>query len=153
MKLSEVAAQECSIARALSVVGDGWMLMILRDAFRGKRRFSEFEAGTQAPPTVVSDRLKRMVDIGLLNRVEYQTHPSRHEYRLTDKGRDLYPVLLMLSRWGDSYVGDGHGAPVRYTHRDCEHDADPKVTCAHCGDVLDARSLEAVQRSADTADG
>ena len=147
MKLSEIGGQECSIARALAVVGDGWMLVILRDCFRGRRRFSEFEASTGAQATVVSDRLKRMVDIGILKRVEYQQYPSRHEYRLTQKGRDLYPALLMLSRWGDAYLDDGAGPPVEYIHTDCDHAADPRVSCGHCGDEIDVRSLQARHRS------
>lgn len=149
MKLSEIRSQNCSIARTLSVVGDGWMLVILRDAFLGRRRFSEFEAGSGAQATVVSDRLKRLVELGILERVEYQQHPSRHEYRLTDKGRDLYPALLMLSRWGDKYMDDGNGPPVEYIHTGCDHPAAPHVTCSHCGDEIDVRTLRA-QRRPDT---
>ncbi|MGI9594886.1 MAG: winged helix-turn-helix transcriptional regulator [Acidimicrobiales bacterium] len=151
MKLSEIGSQDCSIARALSVVGDGWMLVILRDAFRGRRRFSDFEEHSGAQSNVISDRLKRMVDLGILQRVEYQQHPSRHEYRLTDKGRDLYPALLMLSTWGDKYLDDGDGPPVSYVHTGCGHAANPHVACAHCGDEIDVRSLRA-RRVRDTSD-
>jgi len=149
VKLSDIGAQRCSIARALAEVGDGWMLVILRDAFLGRRRFSEFEAGTGAQPTVISDRLKRMVELGILDRVEYQQYPTRHEYRLTDKGRDLYPALLMLSRWGDTYLDDGDGPPVEYVHTGCEHPAAPHVTCSHCGDEIDVRNLRARQLPVD----
>ena len=152
MKLAEIRSQPCSIARALSVVGDGWMLVILRDAFRGRRRFSEFQAHTGAQATVISDRLKRMVDLGILERVEYQQSPTRHEYRLTDKGRDLYPALLMLSRWGDTYLDDGDGPPVSYTHVSCGHAADPRVTCSHCGEEVDVRSLNAQATAPDVSD-
>lgn len=141
MKLSEIGNQQCSIARTLAVVGDGWMLVLLRDAFLGRRRFSEFESGSGAPPTIVSDRLKRLVELGLLDRVEYQQYPSRHEYRLTDKGRDLYPALLMLSRWGDKYLDDGNGPPVQYLHTTCDHPAAPHVTCSHCGEEIDVRDV------------
>ncbi|MEM7091677.1 MAG: helix-turn-helix domain-containing protein [Actinomycetota bacterium] len=153
MKLSEIGSQQCSIARSLAVVGDGWLLVILRDAFLGRRRFSEFQASTGAPPTIISDRLKRMVELGILDRVEYQQFPARHEYRLTDKGRDLYPALLMLSRWGDKYLDDGDGPPVEYIHTDCGHPAEPHVTCSHCGDEIDVRNLHANQRRAPVADG
>ena len=149
MKLSEVGSQDCSIARALSVVGDGWLLLILRDAFLGRRRFSEFEAGTGAQPTVISDRLKRMVELGLLERVEYQRYPVRHEYRLTDKGRDLYPALLMLGQWGDTYLDDGNGPPVHYVHTGCDHPALPRVTCSHCGDEIDVRRVRVTRRSSE----
>lgn len=128
------------------MIGDGWMLLILRDAFRGQRRFSDFEAGTGAQPNVISDRLKRMVDLGLLERVEYQQYPSRHEYRLTDMGRDLYPALIMLSRWGDTYLDDGDGPPAEYLHTTCGNAAAPHVTCSHCGDEIDASSLQVVPK-------
>ncbi|MEM7340572.1 MAG: helix-turn-helix domain-containing protein [Actinomycetota bacterium] len=143
MRLSEIRTQECSIARALSEVGDGWMLVILRDAFRGRRRFSEFEEHSGAQSTVVADRLKRMVDLGILVRSAYQDNPPRFEYRLTDKGRDLYPALLMLSTWGDAYLDDGNGPPVTYVHTTCGHEANPRVRCSHCGEEITVRTLRA----------
>ncbi len=125
------------------------MLMILRDAFRGCQRFTEFEASSGAQSTVISDRLKRMVELGLFDRVEYQQYPSRHEYRLTDKARDLYPALLMLSRWGDAYLDNGTGPPAQYFHTGCEHETTPHVTCSHCGQEVDAGTLQVLPRRDD----
>lgn len=143
MKLEEISGQPCSVARALSEVGDGWSLMLVRDAFYGRRRFSDFVAFSGAQRSVVSDRLKRLVSAGIFQRVEYEEHPARHEYRLTDKGADLAHVMLALSAWGDRWLDDGAGAPVRVTHDACGHEAGPRFACAHCGEELDPRSLRA----------
>ena len=143
MKLEEVAGQPCSIARSLSVIGDGWSLMLVRDAFYGRRRFSDFVSYTGAQKTVVSDRLKRLVAAGIFERVEYQQHPSRHEYRLTEQGRDLTGVMLALSAWGDRWLDDDAGAPIEVTHTACNHAADPQVVCGHCHAELALQHLEA----------
>lgn len=143
MRLDEVDRQLCSIARALSVVGDGWSLMLVREAFYGRRRFSEFVTYTGAQKTVVSDRLKRLVAAGILERVEYQPHPSRHEYRLTGKGRDLAGVMLALMGWGDRWLDGGDGAPIRVTHTSCGHDADARTVCGHCSAELTLDELRA----------
>ena len=143
MKLAEIGNQPCSIARALSEVGDGWSLMLVRDAFYGRTRFSDFVTYSGAQKTIVSDRLKRLVADGIFQRAQYEQHPARHEYRLTDKGADLAHVMLALSAWGDRWLDEGNGAPVRITHTTCGGDAGPKVRCAHCGGHLAAGQLRA----------
>lgn len=153
MKLEDVDSQPCSIARALSVIGDGWSLMLVRDAFYGRRRFSEFVKYSGAQPTVVSDRLKRLVEAGIFDRVEYQQHPTRHEYRLTDKGRDLTGVMMALMRWGDSWLDHGDGPPVTITHIRCGHDTDPRTVCGHCEDDLELSMIEASAGPGFPADG
>lgn len=141
MKLEEVADQPCSIARALSVIGDGWSLMMVRDAFYGRRRFSEFVKYSGAQRTVVSDRLKRLVAAGIFDRVEYQQHPSRHEYRLTDRGRDLAGVMFAMMRWGDRWLDDGDGPPVQLTHTPCDHATDAITVCAHCHEPIELHDV------------
>ncbi len=143
MKLDEIARQPCSVARAVSVVGDGWSLMLVRDAFYGRTRFSDFVKYSGAQRTIVSDRLKRLVANGIFERVVYEEHPARHEYRLTEKGADLAHVMLALSAWGDRWLDDGTGQPIRITHAVCGHDAGPRVSCAHCDEDLDAGDLRA----------
>jgi DNA-binding HxlR family transcriptional regulator len=143
VKLEEISSQPCSIARALSVVGDGWSLMLVRDAFYRRTRFSDFVKYSGAQRTIVSDRLKRLVADGIFERVIYEQHPSRHEYRLTGKGADLAHVLLALSAWGDRWLDNGEGVPIRITHTGCGHDAGPRISCAHCGGELDAGDLRA----------
>ncbi|MBW8766776.1 MAG: helix-turn-helix transcriptional regulator [Geodermatophilales bacterium] len=110
----------CSVAGTLAVVGEKWSLLVLREAFLGVRRFAEFQANLGAPKAVLSDRLATLVERGILRRVPYQAEGERqrHEYRLTQKGIDLYPTLVALMQWGDTYLSDG-AAPLELAHRDC----------------------------------
>ena len=137
MRLDEIDHQPCSMARALAEIGDAWSLLVLREAFYGRSRFTDFVRRTGAQKTVISDRLKRLVDNGLLERVEYQQHPTRHEYRLSDKGRALLPVLLALVKWGDDWVSGSAGPPVTFTHTDCEQSVEPTLVCGSCGGPID----------------
>lgn len=129
------------MARSAAIVADPWALLIIREAFFGHRRFADFVEFTGAQPSVVSDRLKRLVEAGIFERREYQEHPPRHDYRLTQMGRDLQPVLIALTQWGDTYLDGGAGPPLRYTHQACGHDADPTLVCGHCSEPLDGRAL------------
>ena len=98
--------QDCSIARALEIVGERWTLLIVRDAFRGLRRFDEFQANLGIARNVLTDRLNRLVEEGILERVLYSERPERYEYQLTDKGRDLNIALAGLRQWGDQYLSE-----------------------------------------------
>jgi DNA-binding HxlR family transcriptional regulator len=95
--------QNCSIARALEIVGERWTLLIIRDALLGLRRFDEFQRSLGIPRKVLAERLRRLVDEGLLERVRYQERPERYEYQLTRKGRDLHVALVGLRQWGDAH--------------------------------------------------
>ena len=98
--------QVCSIARALEIVGERWTLLIVRDAFLGRRRFDEFHESLGISRNVLAERLGRLVERGILERVRYQERPARYEYRLTEKGRDLHLALTGLRQWGDKYVSE-----------------------------------------------
>src|SRR3954468_12902437 len=98
--------QNCSIARALEVVGERWTLLIVRDAFLGLSRFEQFQESLGIARNVLTDRLNRLVEEGILERVRYSERPERYEYRLTDKGRDLNIALTGLRQWGDRYLSD-----------------------------------------------
>lgn len=102
---------------------------------------------------MVSDRLKRLVKAGIFDRVEYQQHPTRHEYRLTDKGRALTGVMMALLHWGDSWLDHGDGPPVTVTHTRCGHDTDPRIVCGHCKDDLELSTIEASAGPGFPADG
>ena len=106
--------QNCSIARALEIVGERWTLLIVRDAFLGLSRFEQFQASLGIARNVLTDRLTRLVEEGILERVRYSERPERYEYRLTRKGRDLQIALAGLSQWGDKYLSD---KPPRITRR------------------------------------
>src|SRR4051794_31903648 len=134
--------QVCSIARSLEIVGERWTLLVLRDAFRGKRRFEDFQRSLGIARNVLTERLGRLVDEGVLERRAYSERPLRHEYRLTDKGRDLWPVVHALVTWGDRYAAPD-GPPRRFYHRDCGGVVSAHRTCARCGAELELRDVRA----------
>jgi DNA-binding HxlR family transcriptional regulator len=143
MRWREISEMNCSIARSLSIVGDRWTLLVLRDCFLGARRFDDFRASLDLSPHLLSTRLRALVDAGVLERRPYQEKPRRDEYRLTEKGRDLYPVIAGLVRWGDRWLADEDGPPVTLVHRGCGHAMTPTLVCSECGDGLDAGAVRA----------
>lgn len=143
MKWNDLSSENCSLARALAVVGDRWTLLVLREAFLKTRRFEDFQSRLGIARRVLTERLAGLVDNGVLEKVAYQQRPLRHEYRLTDKGLALYPVILGLVHWGDAHLGDGAGPPVIHRHKACGHDFRSVLTCSECGEALGARDVEA----------
>jgi len=143
MRWREIGGMTCSVARALSVVGDRWTLLILRDAFLRTRRFEDFQRSLGLTRHRLADRLRKLVRAGVLERVRYQDRPPRDEYRLTEKGRDLYPVMVSLVRWGDRWMADDDGPPIELIHRPCGHRITPALTCPDCGQPITARDMEA----------
>lgn len=142
MKWSEIASQHCSIARALSVVGDSWTMLIVRELFSGNRRFSGLLTETGAPPATLTERLGALERAGVVDKQPYSTRPDRFEYRLTAKGRELYPILVSLMGWGDRWMAaDGEAPPVRLVHRSCGQPTTPTLTCSACGEVIDPRAM------------
>src|SRR4051812_22992325 len=135
--------QVCSIAGALELVGERWSLLILRDVFLGVRRFDDLQRNLGIARNVLRDRLKLLVDEGILERVRYQERPERFEYRLTDKGRDLWPVLHSLMVWGDQHVSGAGNEPTIVEHRDCGGRIDAHGVCERCGTVVGAREVRA----------
>ncbi len=133
MRWNDIDQQVCSVARALSIVGDRWTLLILRDAFLGTRRFEDFRRNTGISRHRLSDRLNKLVDAGVFNREPYQERPQRFEYRLSRKGLALYPVLMTLAQWGNDWCDDGNGPPIEYLHRSCNHKTQPTMACSECG--------------------
>jgi DNA-binding HxlR family transcriptional regulator len=133
--------QTCSVARTLEVVGERWTLLILRDALLGIRRFDDFQADLGIARNVLTDRLGRLVEAGVLERRAYQERPLRHEYRLTDKGRDLFPVVHALARWGDKHAAPD-GPPRLFLHRDCGGTLDDRRICDRCGAAVELRQVQ-----------
>jgi len=136
MKWDDVGQQVCSVARALSIVGERWTLLIVRDAFKCTRRFDDFQRTLGVTRHRLAERLQRLVDEGVMTRVAYSDRPVRYEYRLTRKGLALYPVLVSLSHWGDTWLDQGEGPPLKFWHSRCGHETSPVVGCSHCGDPL-----------------
>lgn len=125
----------CSIAATLDVVGDRWTLLILRDLFRGVHRFSELQGDLGIARNLLADRLARLVDHGLVERVPYQERPVRHEYRLTRKGADLSPALISLMAWGDRWYADA-GPPVELVHDRCGTPIEREPRCPACDEAV-----------------
>ena len=128
---------DCSVAQCLEVVGEWWSMLIVRDAFFGVRRFDDFQNSLGISRNILNQRLTRLVDEGVLQRVRYQEHPPRDEYRLTDKGLDLYPLLVALMAWGDQYAVGPEGPPVLLRHRDCGEPVELHLSC-RAGHSLDS---------------
>jgi len=135
-------SQVCSVAGSLEVVGERWTLLIVRDAFMGARRFEDFQHRTGMARNVLTARLGRLVEEGIFKRVAYQDHPLRYEYRLTEKGIDLWPVVISLLQWGDRHIYPGR-APVLLAHKRCGGAVDEHRICETCGAKLGPRDVEA----------
>lgn len=143
MQWRSVKEARCSVARALSVVGERWTMLILREAFLGHRRFDEFQSATGIARNILSTRLQALVANGIFERND--DGPERHvEYRLTKKGLDLYPILLSLMRWGDTWMAGEEGPPMTLVHRACGHSTTPALTCSHCHGAIEVRAMQAI---------
>jgi DNA-binding HxlR family transcriptional regulator len=135
------AEKNCSIARPLSFLGERWTVLVLRDLTLGRRRFDEIQESLGIASNVLSQRLATLVDEGIAERRRYSEHPERFEYRLTQKGLDLEPVLLALLAWGDRYTAGPEGPPLETVHEDCGHSFHMVPTCSHCGELIDPRHV------------
>lgn len=136
MKWQETGDIPCSVARTLSVIGDRWTLLIIRNAFLGLRRYDQFQVNLGLTRHVLAGRLKRLVEVGIFSKEPYQQRPVRYDYRLTDKGRDLYPVLMMLTVWGDKWMDQEMGPPLLFKHNECGHLFTPILACSECGNNI-----------------
>jgi DNA-binding HxlR family transcriptional regulator len=144
---------ECAVAAALDFVGDRWSLLVLREAFFRVRRFEEMRANTGAAKNILADRLAKLVDAGILRRERYSERPPRDEYRLTEKGLDLWPVIIALSQWGAKWGDFELGPAVSLQHKPCGAVIEPTLCCPECGEPVDARSIRAVPGPAMLAGG
>lgn len=141
MKWNELEEEACSLARAVAVIGDRWSLLILRDCFLRVRRFDDFQARLGITRHLLSDRLKKFVHYGVLRRVPYQDSPKRYEYILTQRGLDLYPVVMAIVHWGDVHMADERGRPLLHEHKLCGRLFDPVMVCSECGEPLVAKDV------------
>jgi DNA-binding HxlR family transcriptional regulator len=140
MRHKSFKTEQCPIARSLERVGEWWSILILRDAFLGVTRFDEFQERLGISRNILNARLGTLVDAGVLERVAYSEHPPRYDYRLTRKGRDLWPVLTAMRQWGDKYAAPD-GPPMVMTHAPCGHVSDAVMTCSACGGPFRARDV------------
>jgi DNA-binding HxlR family transcriptional regulator len=141
MAIEAFANLNCSVARPLSFLGERWALLVLRDLFLGRRRFDEIQESLGVASNVLSQRLASLVEEGVAERHRYSEHPERFEYRLTEKGRDLQPVLLAMLAWGDRYTAGPAGPPLETVHEECGKTFHMVPTCSECGGELDWRHV------------
>lgn len=150
MRWKDLDSEACPVARGLSVIGDRWNLLILRDCFLGVRRFDHFQDNLGITRHVLADRLKNLEAAGVLKREPYQDRPVRYEYRLTDKGKDLYPVLVSLISWADAHVPTDKTSPYRLVSRETGDAVDPVLHDKKTGKPLSLPSLNLVSTEGDS---
>ena len=151
MRWDEIDDSLCSFARTLGVIGDRWTMLVLREAFLGTRRYDDFQRNLAAAPHIVAARLKKLVEHKVLEKRRYQDHPPRYEYRLTERGHELYPALIALITWGEKWLKSPQGPATIRTHKSCKHRLHVVTTCGACGEAVTARDVKAAmtQRYAD----
>jgi DNA-binding HxlR family transcriptional regulator len=132
----------CSVAQFLEVVGEWWSMLIVRDAFLGVSRFDQFQERLGISRNVLNQRLAHLVTAGVLERIPYCERPARFDYRLTQKGRDLWPVLTAMRQWGDTHAAPD-GPPLVLVHRVCGHEVNVVITCSACGSPVAADDVRA----------
>lgn len=141
MQWNELDQQSCSMARTLSVIGDRWTLLILRDCFLRVRRFEHFQERLGIGRPILADRLQKLVDNFVLTKIAYQERPMRYEYRLTPKGLDLHPVVMSIVHWGDVHMAGKKGPPILHRHKECGHLFHPVQVCSECHEPLTPRQV------------
>ncbi len=143
MRWGEIGREACSVARTLGVVGDRWTLLVLREAFMRTRRFGEFQQHLGVAKNVLAARLDHLVGHQILERRRYCDRPERFEYRLTEKGLALYPVLMAMVAWGDTWMDPNReGRPIEHVHRRCGQVMHMQGVCSECGEHLDPRAVD-----------
>ncbi|MDQ3725003.1 MAG: helix-turn-helix transcriptional regulator [Actinomycetota bacterium] len=144
MRRDYPALGDCSVAKALEVIGERWSLLIVRSVMHGNRRFGEMQESLGIARNVLSARLQRLIDEDILERRAYQESPPRHEYFLTQKGLDLWPALIALLHWGERYSPDPAGPRRLIVHKECGGEVSERGICESCGKVLHARDAKQV---------
>ena len=142
MTRTDTSDWPCPLARTADLLGEGWTLLIIREAFYGVAPVRGLPEGAGLSRNILTLRLNPLVDEGLLTKVEYQQRPPRLEYRLTDKGRDVYPILAAMAAFGDKWLLGDEGKPLILHHRACDHDMHAVVTCSECAEPLTVRDVE-----------
>jgi DNA-binding HxlR family transcriptional regulator len=141
MKWNALEEEPCSVARTIAVIGDRWSLLILRECFLRKRRFEAFQSSLGITRHLLAARLKKLVQFGVLRRIPYQESPKRYEYILTQKGLDLYPIMMSIVHWGNIHMVDARGRPFLHEHKKCGKLFDPVMVCSECGEPIEAKGV------------
>lgn len=141
MKWQESGELHCPIARSLSIFGDRWTLLIIRNSFLRTRRFDDFQKQLGITRHLLAERLSRLVENQIFDKVLYQEAPKRYEYRLTERGRALHPIILSLTNWGNDWLNDGSFSKLEYVHSTCGKKTRPTMACSECGEALTTKDV------------
>jgi DNA-binding HxlR family transcriptional regulator len=143
---NDYEGQVCSIANTLELVGERWTLLVIREVFTGHRRFGQMQKSLGVARNVLTTRLQRLVDEGILERRPYSERPERYEYFLTEKGLDLWPLMISLMHWGDKHMPSPGGRPMIVVHKgECGGEVDDRRVCTRCGKELGVREAKAIE--------
>jgi DNA-binding HxlR family transcriptional regulator len=158
MQRTSFREMNCSVAQCLEVVGEWWSMLIVRDLFLGITRFEDFHQRLGISRNILNQRLEHLIERGVIDRVPYCEHPVRYDYRLTEKGKDLWLVLSAMRQWGDRWEAP-EGPPMELVHTGCGHVAEVVAACSVCGEPVNRRDMRAVSgpghrhSTGDRADG
>jgi len=139
MKKKEVSDMICSIARSVKEIGDTWKILIIRELFLRNRRFEQIQTQTGMSSFSLTTRLAELEHDAIIEKREYQTNPRRYEYFLTEKGIDLWPMMVALNQWGDRWHTETDEHPLRIIHKDCGPPSEPILVCSECAEPMHAR--------------
>jgi DNA-binding HxlR family transcriptional regulator len=142
--VEEEAAKTAAAQQALALLADRWSFLIIREAYRGVHRYGQLQRNLGIARNVLAERLSKLVEHGLLERVRYRTDPDWYEYRLTERGLDLYPAILAFFRWADTHFGDPERPAIRIRHRACDKLTRPLLVCSECRQPIGARAIEVI---------
>lgn len=141
----ELTAKAPAAQQALAMLADRWTFLIIREAYFGVHRFGQLQRNLGIARNVLADRLSKLVEHGILERVRYRTEPDWYEYRLTERGLDLYPAILVFLRWAEAHYGDPSRPPVRVRHTTCGKLTEPLLVCSECREPIGATDVEVVE--------
>lgn len=139
----------CPIVRTALLLGDEWILLVVRSLFRGAQRFDDLQKQTGAATNILTNRLARLVEGGIVAKTPYQERPVRYKYTLTQAGLGLFPVLMELMRYGEQWLPDADAPPARLFHVSCGKLSKPGQTCSECGEPLTVDNVRLVESPAE----
>lgn len=142
MQRTQFGEMACSIARTWDVIGEPWSPLIVRNIFIGIGRFDQLQESLGISRKVLAERLRWLTETGVLERREYSSKPPRYEYALTEKGLELFEVLMVMVRWGDRWLAGGEGPPVLYRHHACGKISHVELRCSECGEPMTATDID-----------
>lgn len=133
--------QSCSVARSLEILGDRWIFLILRESFFGIRNYDQFQSNLGIATNILSNRLRTLVDNGIMQKLVDPDDKRKSKYNLTEKGLDLYSITLAFMQWGDKWLAGEKGPPLILHHKKCGHRLEPVMSCKHCKGIVQAKDV------------